>query len=143
MAANLFANRGGRRCGAGHVPADSEGLALATALVMYFSRQTDNTHPQFYDVIAQETKRARGTLQIWSKEEIKQYIQEKLWKKIPGEKLSVYFQKMLHGLEGDARMTKQADLVGEAMCPASVAFDHVCGVPFLRAAPRRRPCRRT
>ena len=82
--ANLFRNRGGRRSKATHVPSDSEGFALATALTMYWCKQTDNTHPMFYDVVASETKHAKGTSQLWEKVEIKELIQDKLWKKIPG-----------------------------------------------------------
>ena len=53
---------------------------MATSLAMYYAKTTDSTHPMFYSVIAEETKRARGTLQIWSKDEIniKSLVQEKL-----------------------------------------------------------------
>ena len=44
-------------------------------------------------MIAEECKRARYTTQMWSKDEIKTHIQEKLYKKIPGDKLCTYFHK--------------------------------------------------
>ena len=59
MSANLFGNHGGRACKATHVPSDSEGLGLAVGLVMYFTWRTDNSHPQFYAMIAEDVARER------------------------------------------------------------------------------------
>ena len=70
-----------------HVPSDAEAFALSVALAMYFGWRTDNSHPQFYNVIAEEVRRARCTTQLCTKSEIVTLIQEKLWKKIPGDQL--------------------------------------------------------
>jgi hypothetical protein len=121
MSVNLFGNRGGRQSKHTHVPSEVEGFALAIALTMYFVKQTDSSHPQFYSVIAEEVKRMRATTQIWSKDEIKKLIQEKLWKKIPGDQLAVYMQKAQqdkHGapLKGEARKRGAQEIIGAAMC---------------------------
>ena len=115
MAANLFSNRGGRASKAMHVPSDSESLALTTALVMYWTWRTDNTHPSFYLKVASEVRACKGSSQMWTKDEIKAHVQEKLYKKIPGDQVSIYYQRYLHGTSGEERTTARADLVSVAM----------------------------
>ena len=115
MAINIFRSRGGRASKSAHVPADSEGFALATALSMLFADETDNTHAMFYLMISNEVKRLRGSLQEWTPDEIKTHVQEKLWKKIPAGQLYTYFEKVMRGLAGDERVAAKAEVVSCTM----------------------------
>ena len=115
MPINLFNHHGGRATAAVHVPSDAEGFALATALALYWSKQMDNTHPQFYTVVASEVKRLGCTRQTWTAGEIATLVQEKLWKKVPGGLISTYLQKILARSVGDDRLLKRGEFVGAAI----------------------------
>ena len=80
--ASLHGAYGGKKTKRRHMPAESEALALIVATAMMWAKlrdsTPDSTHPQFFQVISDEVRRAEGSLQHWSRDELHYIFHEKL-----------------------------------------------------------------
>ena len=70
---SLFTNKGGRP-GKLATPGEREGLALAVAAAMQWSKLRDSSNKMFFTSIAATVQRLEGTEREWTKNEMVQFV---------------------------------------------------------------------
>ena len=89
---SLFTNKGGRP-GKLATPSEREGLALAVAAAMQWSKLRDSSNKMFFTNVAATVKRLEGTERDWTKVEIVQFVQNTLFGGIPQYAVEAWIQK--------------------------------------------------
>ena len=89
---SLFNSKGGRPSKQA-TPGEREGLALAVAAAMQWSKLRDSSNKMFFTNIAATVKRLEGTERDWTKAEMVQFVQNTLFGGIPQYAVEAWIQK--------------------------------------------------
>jgi hypothetical protein len=89
---SLFRNKGGKTSQV-REPSEAEGLALAVAAAMQWSRLRCAVNKMFFVDIAAECKRLKCTPSLWTHAEMVHFVQNKMFNSIPQEGLELYFTR--------------------------------------------------
>ena len=89
---SLFRNKGGKTSQV-REPSEPEGLALAVAAAMQWSRLRSAINKMFFVDIAAECKRLKCTPSVWTHAEMVHFVQNKVFNSIPQEGLELYFTR--------------------------------------------------
>ena len=128
---SLHRGKGGAKQSKFIEPTQREGLALAVGAAMQWSKLRDSSNPMFFKSIAEAVKRCEGTERDWRDEDIKFFVQQRVFGGIPQYAVEAWIQREFRGVKGAEIQVKRADVVQNFMYKYLATID--AGVDYESA----------